>query len=576
MKIKKLLLPLVSLLLVSCGSSPDVTTGSIPLSTSTNVPTSTTPTTPSTSTAPPITSSTIPTTTPIQPSTNPDSFIKTTLEDLSSSPGLRINYSFNATITLILDDCIYVQSGSNAAKINFEGGTSSLNLINGSMVTLYALIPSLSTDVLTLTSIKAPDLVSPNGDTINYADLLHSDFDKSKIAKKVYGSRVRLRGVFLKNSSAVQGSYVRYQASFLQSKDLTVLLSNELLDTATDESTAYVITGILEVNPNDPSKLELVADIKLSESATMLSVGEARDIVTWTESNKFTEEEYYVYGNIDGVLGFQSDGSANFTVNYNDKSIYAYKLKNIGNTDFDSANEKLESGDFVILKGLLGYHSSAGIEIKTGHIYDHNAVISSGGGGGGENSGDPSEGIITVNNRRHPVKATGETGYIYGETGTIVKTLTKGTYYTSIADVAGYVSAFRELPANYYIIDRDVDRSPYNASKKLCFENYGTSCRLSPNYYESNYTYLPWPTDKRYLEVDIGSSTYATSSSWNRGAYRLLVNFDGLSEYNNDGPIIFYTPDHYSNFREYSNYYSSWGSSFGESGGSWQALQTIN
>lgn len=577
MKVKHLIVPLVSLLLSSCISDP-ISTTQPSISTT---PSATTPVISPSITTPIITTSPTHTSTITPSTTVQNSFVNTTLEVLQASPILNINYSLDATITLILEDCIYIQRGSHAAKVDFPGGTANLDPSVGSMVTVYGYISNLNSNVLTLISVKTPTLVSDNGDSIDYSDILHGQFSLSSLDKKILGTRVRLRGVLLNGTSSSTGSTKRYQAKLLDSKELTVLFPNELLDTVVSSTTAYVFTGVLSVNPTDLTKLELVADCKLSESNSMLSVEQAKNLVTWTENNKFTEEKYFIYGKISqSGLDHQSGGSANFTVEYNNKDLYAYKLKGLGDTAFDSANETLGASDFVIINAQIGYYSSVGIEAKNGYVYDHSSSTSSGGGGsegGDETGGDPSKGIITVSNRRIPVNATGETGYIYNESGAIAKTLSKGTYYTSIADVAGYISTFRQLPTNYYIIDRDEDKSSgYSNSKKICFTNFGTACRLSPNYYNSNYIYLPWPTDKRYIEVDIGGEGYATSASWNRGAYRLLVNFDGLSEYANDGPIIFYTPDHYDNFLEYSNYYSSWGASFGQSGGTWSEMPTRN
>lgn len=151
--------------------------------------------------------------------------------------------------------------------------------------------------------------------------------------------------------------------------------------------------------------------------------------------------------------------------------------------------------------------------------------------------------------------------------GHLVKTLSKGTYYTSYDDVAAYWQAFGEMPANYMCADGD-DSSGYQATKNKAYVAYGTSARLWFTYHRtSGYmnqvpvynTYGDGSNKATYFEIDI--STNWSSYSGNRGAERLMAMPYGLTEYG-DVPVIFHTTDHYDTFTEYLNYSSGWGTSF--------------
>ncbi|MCQ2771554.1 MAG: hypothetical protein MJ236_07160 [Clostridia bacterium] len=171
---------------------------------------------------------------------------------------------------------------------------------------------------------------------------------------------------------------------------------------------------------------------------------------------------------------------------------------------------------------------------------------------------------------------------VYNSNGNIIRYLKKGVYYTSLDDIASYILAFKELPANY-LIGR-------NASKATAYNNYGQEySRIAPGFYgldysgssfdgKDNYPYstLPKSTDGNYFELDIGYTwtdeegnviNYAGSTSYNRGPLRLIVYFEGVrasgedlntSHYNDSNPVIFFTPDHYQTCYEYGNFYGAW------------------
>lgn len=149
-------------------------------------------------------------------------------------------------------------------------------------------------------------------------------------------------------------------------------------------------------------------------------------------------------------------------------------------------------------------------------------------------------------------------------TSTLVKTLTKGSYYTTYQDVAAYWIGFGAMPVNYLNADDDSSSSCKN-TKDEGYKTYGESTRLWFTYHRTN-GYMTQVPD---YNLDNGRPTYYEldiASSWNsyynkRGALRLMAMPFGLVQYGTD-PVIFYTSDHYDTFSEYYNYSGGWGTSF--------------
>lgn len=166
-------------------------------------------------------------------------------------------------------------------------------------------------------------------------------------------------------------------------------------------------------------------------------------------------------------------------------------------------------------------------------------------------------------------------GYqIYNVEGEVETTVYYGGAYITLEEVAAYVYAFGELPANY------IEKKSGNPKTSI----WGEYLRLNysrfngrPNSYEPE---LPDITgcggDTAYYEIDIGTTgTYTTpqytptiyndGNKITRGAARIVftVSVDGDPiDYPKDRRV-FYTCNHYNDFREYLNYYNGWGKIFG-------------
>ena len=189
----------------------------------------------------------------------------------------------------------------------------------------------------------------------------------------------------------------------------------------------------------------------------------------------------------------------------------------------------------------------------------------------------------------------GNTYVVVDAYGEEVMRIYKGAAYITLEEVAAYMYAFggsyADLPANY-ATNKETDP---NASP------WGSYLRLNHAYFTgdtSRYPYepeLPDITgcggDLQYYEMDIGttgtetpgykSRPYNNGSTITRGAARLVYarqDLNGDGEYSTDEVYVFYTHNHYNDFREYLNYYGGWGQMFGNvtGGGEYSSKTNCN
>ena len=188
----------------------------------------------------------------------------------------------------------------------------------------------------------------------------------------------------------------------------------------------------------------------------------------------------------------------------------------------------------------------------------------------------------------------GNTYVVVDHLGNEVMRIFRGGGYITLEEVAAYMYAFGgngSLPANY-------------TSKKS--GNPGTSpwgeyLRLNHSKFLGNTNKYPYEPelpnisgcggDLQYYEMDIGTTgtptpgyaakPYVQNGKITRGAGRLVyarqdLDKDGLYE---EGEIyVFYTHNHYNDFREYLNYYGGWGEMFGNitGGGEYSSKTNCN
>lgn len=153
----------------------------------------------------------------------------------------------------------------------------------------------------------------------------------------------------------------------------------------------------------------------------------------------------------------------------------------------------------------------------------------------------------------------------------------RGGGYITLEEVAAYVYAFGDVPANY-ISGKDAE--PENSI-------WGKYLRLNHSKFTGNTKKYPYEPvlpnisgcggELYYYEIDIGTTgtdcsgqhsvrIYNDGERITRGAARIVygkydVDGDGVYEFGEHH--LFYTYNHYNDFQEYLNYYGGWGEMFG-------------
>ena len=171
-------------------------------------------------------------------------------------------------------------------------------------------------------------------------------------------------------------------------------------------------------------------------------------------------------------------------------------------------------------------------------------------------------------------------GYTYNVVnayGEVVFQIYKGAAYITLEEVAAYVFAFGDVPANY------------SANKKTSPKEspWGIYLRVNHTKFTGNTSKYPYEPELpdisgcggslQYYEIDIGTTgtdcdpsytaaPYNNGSKIVRGAARIVyARFDknGNSIIEFDEKYVFYTYNHYNDFQEYLNYEGGWGEMFG-------------
>jgi hypothetical protein len=162
----------------------------------------------------------------------------------------------------------------------------------------------------------------------------------------------------------------------------------------------------------------------------------------------------------------------------------------------------------------------------------------------------------------------------------------KGAAYITLEEVAAYMFAFggsnKTLPANYTSAK----------STKPTNNPWGIFLRVNHSFFKGDTDRYPYEPElpnisgcggsAEYYEMDIGTTGTYTGDGYpvkmyndgtviTRGAARIVYTRQDLNRngiYEPDEVYLFYTANHYNDFREYLNYYGGWGEIFGnETGG---------
>ena len=169
------------------------------------------------------------------------------------------------------------------------------------------------------------------------------------------------------------------------------------------------------------------------------------------------------------------------------------------------------------------------------------------------------------------------TYYILDCYGNVTNQIYRGAAYVTLEEVAAYVLAFNDIPANYTTSKKTKPTSSI----------WGEYLRLNHSKFSgdtSRYKYEPeLPNisgcggDYQYYELDLGTTGTDTGNGYDvevyndgysitRGAARLVYSrFDlnGNDIVDINEKFVFYTYNHYNDFQEYLNYEGGWGEMFG-------------
>lgn len=161
--------------------------------------------------------------------------------------------------------------------------------------------------------------------------------------------------------------------------------------------------------------------------------------------------------------------------------------------------------------------------------------------------------------------------------GDVSFTVYKCGAYVTLEEVAAYVFAFGDIPANY--------TSSKNAKPTASI--WGKYLRLNHSAFSGSTSKYPYEPELPnisgcggslyYYEIDVGTTgtdcdpsyvayTYNDGSKITRGAARIVysrydANQNNIIDINEK--FLFYTNNHYNDFREYLNYKGGWGEIFG-------------
>ncbi len=216
------------------------------------------------------------------------------------------------------------------------------------------------------------------------------------------------------------------------------------------------------------------------------------------------------------------------------------------------------------------YRSKHGLLSGSLHIPDQYAQ---------ESQSRPMTGGKYIRNTAAVYVDDGNTYVVLDASGKETMRIHKAGGYITLEEVAAYMYAFGgggQIPANY------VSKKSTKPSSSI----WGEYLRVNHSYFLGDTDRYPYEPalpdisgcggDLRYYEMDIGTTGTATpgyaakpyvqGNKINRGAARIVYarqDLNGNGKYENNEVYVFYTHNHYNDFREYLNYYGGWGEMFG-------------
>ncbi len=189
----------------------------------------------------------------------------------------------------------------------------------------------------------------------------------------------------------------------------------------------------------------------------------------------------------------------------------------------------------------------------------------------------PEKGGFLVKNQEMDYSPDGNTYYVYDAYGNLANKIYKDAAYITLEEVAAYVFAFGNVPANYM---KGKNGDPG-------YSEWGIYLRCNNNVFSGNTKKYPYEPvlprisgcggDLQYYEIDIGTTgtdcdddfvvrPYNDGERITRGAARIVyARYDANDQLTDEiaEKFVFYTYNHYNDFQEYLNYEGGWGDIFG-------------
>lgn len=189
----------------------------------------------------------------------------------------------------------------------------------------------------------------------------------------------------------------------------------------------------------------------------------------------------------------------------------------------------------------------------------------------------PMENGTYLKNSYRYYSSDGNTYLILNALGEVVNIIYKGGAYVTLEEVAAYLFAFGDIPANY----------TSNKKGSPSTSIWGEYLRLNNTKFTGDTNKYPYEPELpnidgcggelEYFEIDLGTSGTDTGNGYKvskyndgktitRGAARIVYsrydkNGDNIIDINEK--FVFYTYNHYNDFQEYLNYENGWGDMFG-------------
>ena len=330
---------------------------------------------------------------------------------------------------------------------------------------------------------------------------------------------------------------------------------------------------------DDVEQLPQNPNFALTINKTFIEVNDFAEL-TFATSASESEVEYVFVSGSDCVtlsgrtLTAKSSGKVTVYVRIDGKVSNAVELQIV-----DPANDPYKSTSFNSFHGS-SYDEATSLEdsywrtkhnLMSGSIANQNEAPTVA-------SNQPTSSNKFVRNSDATYLDNGNTYAVVDGQGKVVNKIYKFGAYVTLEEVAAYVYAFGDVPANYIAS---------NSTSSLSGNAWKQFLRLNHNKYSNNntgnYSYEPklpesGPGGKlQYYEIDIGTTgttcdpsytptPYNTGSKITRGAARIVytrfyANGNNVDDF--EYRYVFYTYNHYNDFQEYLNYQGGWGKIFG-------------